>query len=102
MHKYRIKCHTYFHVHIICHSLHLVTAPLKVRVPTAKAMSFTPPPPAIDASEDAVPFIIVPPAADIEEDVDVPLHGLEDGDEQVELVKASYEDKIARLHDSYR
>lgn len=64
--------------------------------------SYTPVPTPLGTAEDAIPVMIIPPAEDIDDEVDVPLDGFEETDQQVELLKASYEDKIIRLHESYR
>ncbi|CAF1243358.1 unnamed protein product [Adineta ricciae] len=81
-----------------------MTAPMKVRTPTAKAMVYSPSPLiSNETSEQTIPLIVVPSTVDLEEEDIVPtIDATEETDEQLEMIKVSYEDKIARLHESYQ
>ena len=78
-----------------------MTAPLEVRTATPKLVHapqvVAPTPPPAEIREEVVVPVIVPPAANVEESKELPTT-----DDQVEMVKATYEDQIAKLHDSYQ
>ena len=77
---------------------------MKVRPPTAKPVVYSPSPlVSNETSEQTIPLIVVPSTVDLEEEDIVPtIDATEGTDEQLEMIKVSYEDKIAQLHESYQ
>ncbi|CAF3690919.1 unnamed protein product [Adineta steineri] len=87
-----------------------MTAPMQSRVPTGKTVSIPqtpktssvpPTPPSRGTQERDIPTIVVQTTSDIEEIVEPVGNISEDNEEQIEMVKATYEDKIVKICESY-
>jgi hypothetical protein len=79
-----------------------VTAPLEVRVPTPKPVSVLQVPSNIETREKAISPVLMPPTIVVDDSTEPALSRLTASEDHVEIVKATYEDKITKLHENYQ
>jgi len=79
-----------------------VTAPMQVRIPTAKSAHVRQMSSPLDTREKSFSSVVIPTTEDIDESSEPNPSGLIDTDDPVEVIKATYEDKIATLHENYQ
>jgi len=84
-------------------SLFLVTAPLEVRsMAAAAATPAPPPPPPIEIPVEVPIPVITPPAVNVEDNKEPSPTEVVIDNGQIEALKASYEDRLAKMQESYQ
>jgi len=79
-----------------------VTAPMEVHTATPKLVPVPQIPSLIETREKASSSTAMLPKAVIDESTEPSASRLAVADEQVEMIKATYEDKIAKIHENYQ
>ncbi len=79
-----------------------MTAPLEIRTATPKHVPASQISQIIETRERATSSATTPPKPIVEECTEPSMSGLAITDDQMETVKATYEDKIAKIHENYQ
>jgi len=82
--------------------LNLVTAPMEIRVPTPKPIHVPQVPVRVETREKAISPFVIPATAGVDESIESTATHSAVTDDNVETIKATYEDKIAKLHENYQ
>jgi hypothetical protein len=75
---------------------------MQVRIPTAKSVRVRQMSSPVETREKSFSSVVIPTTEDIDECSEPNPSDLIDMDDQVEVIKATYEDKIATLHENYQ
>ncbi len=76
----------------------LVTAPVEVYAPKSKPQASSP----IETHEKAISPIFIPSTGVIDENAEAILSRLSMTDDNMAMIKATYDDKIAQIHENYQ
>jgi len=79
-----------------------VTAPMEIRVPTPKPIHVPQVPVRVETREKAISPFVIPATAGVDESIESTATHSVVTDDNVETIKATYEDKIAKLHENYQ
>jgi hypothetical protein len=95
----------FFIIHHYVRYLCLVTAPMEVRAPTPKIVHVPQIPSSVETREKPVPAVAIAPTAITDESKEPTSNRsveVDDDDDDVKMIKVTYEDKITKLHENYQ
>ncbi len=75
---------------------------MEIRVPTPKLVYVPQAAPPIEIHEKAISPVVIPSPIVVDQSTEPALSRLTTSDDHVEIIKATYEDQIAKIHENYQ